>query len=56
MPVTIYRLVMADSIEEQIIKLHRDKRDLADSLMAGGDLSGKMSASELLGLLQNAGN
>ena len=54
-PVTIYRLVMADSIEEQIIKLHRDKRDLADSLLAGGDLSGKMSASELLGLLKESG-
>jgi SNF2 family DNA or RNA helicase len=54
-PVTIYRLVMGDSIEEQIIKLHREKRNLADSLLSGGDMSGKMSASELLSLLKEAG-
>ena len=51
-PVTIYRLVMKDSIEEKIIDLHRSKRDLADNLLAGTDMSGKMSADELLGLLR----
>ena len=51
-PVTIYRLVMKDSIEEKIVDLHRSKRDLADNLLAGTDLSGKMSADELLGLLK----
>ena len=51
-PVTIYRLVMKDSIEEKIVDLHRSKRDLADNLLAGTDVSGKMSADELLGLLQ----
>ena len=51
-PVTIYRLVMKDSIEEKIVDLHRSKRDLADNLLAGTDLSGKMSADELLGLLR----
>ncbi len=53
-PVTIYRLVMEGSIEEQIIKLHQEKRDLADSLLSGGDLSGKLSAAELLNLLKEA--
>ena len=51
---TIYRLVMEGSIEEQIIKLHQEKRDLADSLLSGGDLSGKLSAAELLNLLKEA--
>ena len=51
-PVTIYRLVMKDSIEEKIVDLHRSKRDLADNLLAGTDMSGKMSADELLGLLR----
>ncbi len=51
-PVTIYRLVLAGSIEEQIIKLHQEKRDLADSLLSGGDLSAKMGAAELLALLR----
>ncbi len=51
-PVTIYRLVMKDSIEEKIVDLHRSKRDLADNLLAGTDMSGKMSADELLNLLR----
>ncbi len=51
-PVTIYRLVMKDSIEEKIVDLHHSKRDLAENLLAGTDMSGKMSADELLGLLR----
>ena len=51
-PVTIYRLVMEDSIEEKIVDLHRTKRDLADNLLAGTDMTGKMSAEELLALLR----
>jgi SNF2 family DNA or RNA helicase len=50
-PVTVYRLVMKDSIEQQIVKLHRQKRDLADSLLEGTDAAGKISAAELLALL-----
>ncbi|MDP2107167.1 MAG: hypothetical protein Q8J76_14315, partial [Desulfobulbaceae bacterium] len=53
-PVTIYRLVMGDSIEEEIIKLHRQKRDIADSLLAGGDISGTLGADELLALLKKS--
>lgn len=51
-PVTIYRLIVKDSIEEKIVALHRDKRDLADSLLAGSDVSGSFSASQLLALLK----
>lgn len=51
-PVTIYRLVMKDTIEEQIVDLHAAKRDLADSLLEGADMSGKMSADELLALVR----
>jgi len=51
-PVTVYRLVARGSIEEQIIALHGKKRDLADSLLAGGDMSGRISAEELLRLIQ----
>lgn len=49
-PVTIYRLVAKDTIEEKIVDLHQHKRDLADSLLEGADLTGKMSAEELLRL------
>ncbi len=53
-PVTVYRLVMEGTIEEQIVELHARKRDLANSLLEGTDVSGRMSAEELLALLRNA--
>jgi len=36
-PVTVYRLVAADTIEEKIVQLHHANRDLADSLPEGAD-------------------
>jgi SNF2 family DNA or RNA helicase len=54
-PVTVYRLVMKGSIEEQIVGLHKDKRDLADSLLDGADVAGKLNAGELLALLRDSG-
>ena len=51
-PVTIYRLVTKDTIESKIVALHSQKRDLADSLLEGAEMTGKMSADELLALLQ----
>ena len=52
-PVTIYRLVARDTIESKIVDLHRRKRDLADSLLDGADVSGKLSADELIRLLRD---
>jgi superfamily II DNA or RNA helicase len=51
-PVTVYRLVAQHTIEEKIVKLHQDKRDLAGSLLDGTDISGKISADELLRLIR----
>jgi SNF2 family DNA or RNA helicase len=51
-PVTVYRLVTEHTIEEKIVKLHQEKRDLAGSLLEGTDISGKISAEELLRLIQ----
>lgn len=51
-PVTIYRLVAKHTIEEKIVDLHQHKRDLADSLLEGADLSGRMSTDDLLRLIQ----
>ncbi len=51
-PVTIYRLITRGTVEEKIVHMHRRKRNLADSLLTGSDLSGKMSAKELLALIQ----
>lgn len=53
-PVTIYRLVTESTIEEKIIALHHRKRDLAESLLAGTDVSGKISAEELLKIIREA--
>lgn len=52
-PVTIYRLVMQDTIEEQIVQMHHDKRSLADNLLDGSDLGGKLSADELINLIRD---
>ncbi|MCD4695017.1 MAG: DEAD/DEAH box helicase [Bacteroidales bacterium] len=52
-PVTIYRLVAKDTIEEKIVKMHNQKRDLADSLLQGADMSSKISSKELLELITN---
>jgi SNF2 family DNA or RNA helicase len=51
-PVTVYRLLTEDTVEEKILRLHETKRDLADSLLAGTDQSGKLSAEDLLALIE----
>jgi len=51
-PVTVYRLVAEQTIEEKILQLHVQKRDLADSLLAGADVSAKLSAEDLMKLLR----
>ena len=51
-PVTVYRLIVRDSIEEQIVRLHRTKRDLAADLLEGTELSGRLSAEDLLDLIR----
>ncbi len=51
-PVTVYRLVTKGSIEEKIINLHKSKRQLADNLLAGTDVTGKLNAKQLLELIR----
>jgi SNF2 family DNA or RNA helicase/tetratricopeptide (TPR) repeat protein len=51
-PVTVYRLVAEQTIEEKIIQLHNTKRDLADSLLEGSDKSAKLSIDELMSLIK----
>jgi SNF2 family DNA or RNA helicase len=52
-PVTIYRLVCKNTIEEKIVKLHQEKRDLAGSLLEGSDVSAKMTSEDLLSLMKS---
>jgi superfamily II DNA or RNA helicase len=51
-PVTVYRLVAAETIEEKIVQLHHAKRDLADSLLEGTDTAHTLTADELIDLLR----
>lgn len=50
--VSVYKLIAKDTIEEKIVKMQEDKRDLADSILSGetGGIT-KMSKDELLELL-----
>jgi superfamily II DNA or RNA helicase len=54
-PVTVYRLVAANTIEEKIVALHHQKRDLADSLLEGTETSARVSAEDLMALLRDVG-
>ena len=51
-PVTVYRLVTEGTIEERIVDLHRRKRELANQLLDGASVPGRLSAEELLDLLR----
>ena len=50
-PVTVVRLVSRDTIEETVLALHEKKRDLADQLLAGANVSGQLSTDELYALI-----
>lgn len=54
-PVTIYRLIAAQTIEEKIIRLHQTKKSLADSLLDGSDMAHKLTKEEMLDLLRSGG-
>lgn len=54
-PVTVYRLVAANTIEEKIVALHGQKRDLANSLLEGTETAARVSADDLMELLREAG-
>ena len=53
-PVTIYRLVAKDTIEERILTLHAAKRDLADGLLADTGDGGRLSYADMLALVRGA--
>ena len=52
-PVTIYRMIMEHSIEEKILELHGQKRDLATNILAGNEkVSGKLDVDQMMALLE----
>lgn len=54
-PVTVYRMIARDTVEERIVDLHRHKRALADQLLSGQDGSSRLNVDELLALLGGTG-
>jgi SNF2 family DNA or RNA helicase len=52
-PVTVYRLVAKDTIEEQILAMHEDKRELLAGVLDGADRAAKMSTQELVDLIRD---
>jgi superfamily II DNA or RNA helicase len=52
-PVTVYRLILAGTVEEKILALHRQKRDLVDAVLAGADRAATLSEDDLLTLLKD---
>jgi SNF2 family DNA or RNA helicase len=50
-PVTVYRLFAQGTVEEEILKLHRTKRDLADGLLEGADTATRLTADQRLNLM-----
>ena len=53
-PVTIYRLVARDTIEDSILGLHHRKRELATGVLESSDLAGSMTEAELIDLIRAA--
>ncbi len=54
LPVTVTRLVIDDTIEAPILKLHERKRALADGLLEGTDIAGQLSLDELTSLIRSS--
>ena len=51
-PVTVYRLIAVGTIEEKIIRLHQNKRSLADALLQDADIFAQISADDVIRLLR----
>ncbi len=52
LPVTCYRFVSKDTIEEEILKLHGTKRDLVAGVLEGSSSAAKMTTSDLIDLIR----
>jgi len=51
-PVTVYRLITKDTIEESIVELYQSKRALAESLLSEGNQAAQLSVTELVELIE----
>jgi len=52
-PVTVYRIVAKDTVEEKIVDLHGIKRELAESLLEGAEGAARISMEEMAALIRD---
>lgn len=52
-PVTVYRFVSQGTIEETIVQLHEQKRELVAGILDGMDTAGRLPSDELLALIRS---
>ncbi|MCM2370881.1 DEAD/DEAH box helicase [Aporhodopirellula aestuarii] len=55
-PVTVYRLVAERTIEEQILQLHADKRELVAGVLDGTDAAARLQTQDLINLIKFEGH
>jgi superfamily II DNA or RNA helicase len=51
-PVTVVRFIARGTIEETVLALHGEKRELAEALLSGGDVAARLSTKELVKLME----
>jgi SNF2 family DNA or RNA helicase len=51
-PVMVYRLVAKDTVEERILLLQQQKREIAEAALSGADRAGSLTREDLLALLE----
>jgi len=55
-PVTVIRMVARDTIEEAVLSLHEEKRQLAASILDGADTAARLDSNDLLDLIRRSGS
>ena len=50
-PVTVYRLIAADTVEERVLELHREKKAIAEDVLEDASASA-LTPDELLSLFK----
>jgi superfamily II DNA or RNA helicase len=54
-PVTVIRMVARGTIEEAVLSLHEEKRQLAASILDGADAAARLDGEDLLDLIRKGG-
>jgi len=51
-PVTVVRLVASGTVEEKVLAMHADKRQLAAGILEGAELAGRLDTDDLVDLMR----